>query len=147
MGWAKTLAIVLGAAALAGCGGGGERLTKDELVAKADSICGKYEKKLDALAEPQSMAEVESLAEEAKPIVADGVDELDQLRPPEELGDEYDRWIVLNRDSVDAIEELKDAAADGDEARVQQVVQEAARNEKEADALGRQIGLGECAND
>jgi hypothetical protein len=144
---ACTVGIVCGVVALAGCGGGGDRLTKEELASRADAICGKYEAKLDALAEPQSIEEVASLAEKAKPIVADGVDELEQLEPPEELEDDYDRWIELNRDSLEAIDDLKQAAADGDEARVQQVVQDANAQEKEADALARQIGLDECAMD
>jgi hypothetical protein len=144
---AGTLAVLCGVAALAGCGGGGDPLTKEQLATQADAICAKYEKRIDALAEPQSLEEVETLAEEAKPIVEEGVDELDQLQPPEELEEEYERWIEVNHDSVEAIDELRDAAASGDEKRVQQVAKDAARKEREADALARQIGLDECAND
>jgi hypothetical protein len=145
---AVAVAVVCGLFALAGCGGGGgDRLTKDELASQADAICGKYEQKLDALAEPKSIEEVESLAEEAKPIVEDGVDELDDLEPPEELEEDYDRWIALNRESLEAIDELKEAAASGDESRVEQVVQDANSKEEEADALAGRIGLDECATD
>lgn len=143
------VAVVCGAAALtaAGCGGGDDRLSRDELASRADAICAKYEKELDKLAEPQSIDEVTQLATDAKPIVEDGVDELDDLQPPEELEDEYDRWIAMNRDSVAAIDDLREAAADGDEARVQQVVREAEEKESEADDLAKEIGLDECAND
>lgn len=144
---AGTLAVLWGIVALAGCGGGGDRLTTEELGTQADAICAKYEKRIEALAEPQSLEGVETLAEEAKPIVEDGVKELDDLQPPEELEDKYDRWIEVNHDSVEAIDELKDAAASGDERRVQQVAEDAARKERQADALAREIGLDECAND
>jgi signal transduction protein with GAF and PtsI domain len=141
------LGVVCGVAVLTGCGGDGGALSRDELVSRADAICTKYEERIDALAEPQSIEEVEALADQAKPIVEDGVDELARLQPPEDLEDEYDRWIGLNRESVDTIDELKEAAAAGDGARVQQVVQDADEKEREADALARQIGLDECAND
>jgi hypothetical protein len=146
---AGIVAAVCGAVALAACGGGdgGDRLTRDELVSQADAICGEYERKLDALGEPQSIQEVEALADDAKPIVQEGVDKLAALEPPEDLEDDYDRWIELNRESITVIDNLKEAAASGDEARVQQVVEEAQSTENEADAIAGQIGLDECAQD
>lgn len=142
------LAVLCGAAALAaGCGGGGGSLSREELAAQADAICAKAEEELDQLAEPQSIEDVEQLAEEAKPIVEDGVEQLDELQPPEDLEDEYDRWIELNRENVDVLDELRGAAAEGDQERVQQAVQEAGEKEQEADRLAREIGLEQCAND
>jgi hypothetical protein len=142
------VAAVCGAAILTACGGdGGDRLSREELVSQADAICGEYEQKLDALGEPQTIQEVESLADDAKPIVEEGVGKLEQLQPPEELEDDYDRWIELNHDSVAVIDDLKDAAASGDEAQVRQVVQEAQAKENEADALAGEIGFDECAQD
>lgn len=142
------LAVLCGAAALAaGCGGGGGSLSREELATQADAICAKSEEELDQLAEPQSIEDVEQLAEEAKPIVQDGVDKLDELQPPEDLEDEYDRWIELNRENIDVIDELRDAAAEGDQERVQQAVQGASEKEEEADRLAGEIGLDQCAND
>jgi uncharacterized protein Yka (UPF0111/DUF47 family) len=131
-----------------GCGGGdGDPLTRAALASEASAICRKYESKLDALAKPNSIEEVASLAEDAKPIVEDGVDKLADLQPPEDLEDEYDRLIAFNRESVLAIEDLREATAGGDRARVQRIVQNAETKEREADTLARQIGLAECAND
>jgi hypothetical protein len=144
---AAALAVLCGIAALAACGGGDDRLSQEELVFQADAICGEYEGKLDALDEPQSLEDVEALANEAMPIIEKGVDELEQLEPPEDLEDAYDRWIALSRESVAAIDDLKEAAASGDEGRVEQVVRETQAKEEEADALAGRMGLEECARD
>lgn len=132
---------------LAACGGGSDRLTREELISRAEAICTKYEQKLAALAEPKSIADVETLAEQAKPIVEDGVEELGDLEPPKELEADYDRWIALNRDSVKSIDDLKEAAAAGDEAGVQNILQKTNAREQEADEVARNIGLDQCAND
>jgi hypothetical protein len=141
------LAAVLGTAALTASCGGDTSLSRDELASRANEICTKYEKQLDALAEPQSIEDVEQLAKDAEPIVEEGVDELDGLQPPENLERDYDRWIELNRDNVDLIRDLREAAASGQQVRVQQVVQQAGSREQEADRLATKIGLDECAND
>ena len=140
------LLATAGAAALlaAGCGGD-DRLSREELASRADAICTKYEGELDQLAEPQSLADVERLAKEAKPVIEDGVDELDSLRPPEDLEDEWDRWISGQRESIEALDDLREAAAARDDDRIQQVVQEQQGKEQEADDLARELGLDECA--
>ena len=98
----------------AGCGGGGDRLSREELVSDADAICAEYEAELGALAEPESLADVERLVQDAKPIVENGIESLQALDPPEDLEDEFDEWITRNEENVAAIEDLQDAVADRD---------------------------------
>lgn len=125
--------------------GGGDRLSREEYVAKADAICEKYGKQLDALPEPQTVAEVAGVAERALPIARKGVDELRRLEPPEELESKVDDWLARDAKNVQAIENLRDAAKDGDPAKIRSIVAESAANEKKADALAREIGLAKCA--
>jgi hypothetical protein len=141
------LIAVCGAAALAAACGGDDRLSREELVAQADAICAKHEERLDALEEPESIEDVEAFAAEARPIFEEGVEELKDLEPPEDVQEDYDRWIELSEENVAAIGNLEQAAADGDAGRVQEIVSESQAKEQEADRLAQGIGLRECAND
>jgi len=142
--------LLAGAAMLAaGCGGGGggDRLSREELITQADAICAKYEEQLNALETPQSLEDIERLAEEGKPIVENGVNELKALEPPADLEEQWDELMEQNDANVALIDELSEAAASGDQARVQEVAAEAQRQDEETDRLAREIGLEECSND
>ena len=131
----------------AGCGGDGDRLSREELVSEADGICAEYEAELGALAEPESLADFERLVQDAKPIVENGIENLRALDPPEDLEDEFDEWISRNEENVAAIEDLQEAVADRDEQRIQEIVRQIDENEQEADELAAEIGLEDCASD
>ena len=144
LAWAGAACATL--AVSAACGGD-ESLSRAELASRADAVCAKYEQKLSALAAPQSLGDVEKLADRARPIVEDGIDELDDLRPPDELEDDYDRWIDANRQNLAVFDDLEKAAAEGDAARVQEVLADARDREEEADRLAARLGLDDCADD
>jgi hypothetical protein len=134
-------------AVAAGCGGDGDRLTREELVSEADAICADYEGELEGLAEPETLADFERLVQDAKPIVENGIESLRALDPPEDLDDEFEEWISRNEENVDAIEDLQEAVADRDEQRIQEIVRQVDENEQEADELAAEIGLEDCASD
>jgi hypothetical protein len=142
------LALALVAAAT-GCGEskGGERLTKEEYVRQADAICAKFERELDALPEPKTIEEVGRLADQAKPIAKEGQAALKRLRPPLDLEEDVDAWLERNQQNVDAIDDLRAAADDADEAAARAVSQRAVENERKADALAKRIGLVDCASE
>jgi hypothetical protein len=121
------------------------RLTKAEYLKQADAICAKYDAELEALPQPDTLEALARMAETAKPIAANGVQQLRALQPPEELADEVDAWLDRNDANVDAIERLHDAAAAGDETGVQKVAAEAADNEQQADLMAAALGLTDCA--
>jgi hypothetical protein len=130
----------------AGCGeSGGDRLTKEEWIAQADAICADYESRLDDLAEPRDIADVVRLADEAKPIAAEGVAELRELKAPEELEPAVAPWLELNEANVAAIDDLREAAEAGDRAETEAIAEESAENERRADELAERIGLANCA--
>ena len=139
-GWALAVAV-----AVAGCGGGdGERLSKAEFISQADAVCTKYEARLDALGQPTNVAELRSFADKALPIAKDGRKELGQLTPPADLQDTYDAWLDQGDEAIDIVERLREAAADGDEAEIQQIARDAQRADAEANRLAEQIGFEQC---
>jgi hypothetical protein len=134
----------------AGCMGGGTssapRLTKAEFIKQADAICAQFTGELEALPQPQTLADLAAMATQAKPIAEAGVARLRALRPPEELEDQVNEWLELNDSNVELIERLRAGAADGDETAVQQVAADATDNEQKADALAAEIGLTDCSD-
>ena len=79
---ASSLALAL--VFLSGCGGGsgGPALTKEQYAAKADAICGKYNKQVNALGNPSNLQDLATVADRTLPILGSAIDELDALKPP-----------------------------------------------------------------
>jgi hypothetical protein len=143
------LAFLTGAMGLAaaGCGGDGDRLTREELIEEADATCADFDRQIEEVEEPQSLDDVERYVQEVRPIVEDGTDELAELEPPEELQGEYDEWVEAMRSSVDRFDELEEAAASGDEQRIQEVFESAGEGGEETDRLAEELGFQECGSD
>jgi hypothetical protein len=139
-------ALGVGILAMTGCGGGGggERLSKAEFVAQADAICRKYEARLDALGQPMNVTELRSFADKALPIAKDGRDELDDLKPPEELENNYDAWLEQGDEAIEIVERLRDAAAEGDQAEIERIAADAQRTDAEANRLAGELGFEQC---
>lgn len=144
----RWLVLAVCAAAVTGCGGGGggERLSRAEFVAQADAICRKYEARLDALGQPTNVAELRSFADKALPIARDGRDELDDLKPPEELEERYDAWLEQGDEAIGIVERLRDAAQEGDQAEIGRIAVDAQRTDAEANRLGRELGFEQCGD-
>ena len=142
-------AVVLAAVTVgvAGCGEskGSDRLSKEDYLKRADAVCTAYDHRLEELPEPKTIEGVVTLADEAKPVAERGLAELRKLRPPADLQEDVDAWLALNQANVDAIDDLREAAAASDEAAARAVSQRAVENERKADALAKRIGLEECA--
>jgi hypothetical protein len=143
------LAFLTGAMGLAGagCGGGDDRLTREELIDEADATCAEFDQQIEDVQEPESLDDIERYLQEIRPIVEEGTDELDALEPPEDLQDEYDDWIAATRSGVDRFDELEEAAASGDEQRIQEVFEDVGTGGEEADRLAEEIGFQECGSD
>jgi hypothetical protein len=122
-----------------------ERLTKEEFVEQADAICAEYDRRLDALPDPENVRGIADVANQAFPIAQEGIRKLRELRPPEELEPQVERWLRLNDANARAIHALAEAAENADTQRVQEIASDAAENERRADALAKEIGLVECA--
>lgn len=143
------LAFLTGAMGLAaaGCGEGEDRLTREELIEQADATCADFDAQLEEIDEPTGLDDVERYVKEVRPVVEEGTNELAELEPPEELQDEYDDWIAAMRSSVDQFDELEEAAASGDEQRIQEVFESVGQGGDEADRLAEDIGFQECGGD
>ena len=129
----------------AGCGGGdGERLSKEEFQTQANAICAKYQKQIDAIGAPSSLDEIPDLISQILPILNKEIDEISALDPPEELQSDFDKMLAATDRTKAAADDLSEAAKAGDQAGVQQALEEGNAASKEADDLAANLGLQDC---
>jgi hypothetical protein len=141
--------LVLLAAVFAGCGGDGDddRLTAEEFRQQADAICVDFEGRLDELGTPESLDDLQGLVDDAVPILEEGTNELEQLQPPEEFEEDWDRAMEINREQLDTVRDLRTAVEESDQARIAELLQEANAAREESDQLAADLGLEQCGSE
>ncbi|MGH9181392.1 MAG: hypothetical protein ACRDY5_06720, partial [Acidimicrobiales bacterium] len=139
--------MILTMAGLAGCGGGGDdsgdgdRLTRAEFLKQANAICKKGDARIDKEAENiDDEADTEEVAafieDTVLPETRAQVDDVDDLKPPENLADDVDEALAATRRALDKVEDDPEGAIeDGEEIF-------ADANERLND-----LGLTECGDD
>jgi len=106
---------LLALALLAGCGGDDGRMSLEEFRAEANAICAEAERELRALPPPEDSAEgVATYAERAVPILAERLDELSELSPPEEEQTPFDALLEEAENELEALRDLQRAASRAD---------------------------------
>jgi hypothetical protein len=136
------------AIAIAGCGGGSERVSAAELVQKADAICAKERSSYQRVqAHPPPNASVAAdLTGELIQATQDANSELRELKPPEELEPGYDRYLEARDRVVDEMKRGKDAAEDQDSAAYGAAQATVAREAPQRRKLARAVGLKICSS-
>jgi Tfp pilus assembly protein PilP len=129
----------------AGCGGD-DRLSREEFVSEAEAICEDFDQRVNEVDEPESADDVERYVNEVRPVVEDGLDELRELQPPEEFEERWDVLMARNDDGLEALDDLAQAGANGDEARVQEISEDATRRDEESDRIALELGLEKCTS-
>jgi hypothetical protein len=131
---------------VSGCGGD-DGLTQEEFISEAEAICEEFDRRVEEVDEPQSADDVERYVNEVRPVVEDGLNELTELQPPEELEEQWNELVAMNDQSLEALDDLGQAAVNRDEARLQEIVEEASRRDSESDRVAGEIGLENCGGD
>jgi hypothetical protein len=136
--------LLLLATACGGGGGGGARLSKQEFQTQANAICAKYDKQLQAIGSPTSIDEIPDLVDQILVIVDKEIDEVSALNPPEELQSDFDKMLAATDRTKAAAADLSEAAKAGDQAAVQQALEEGNAASRDADELAAKLGLTDC---
>ena len=143
---AAVLSAAILALALAGCGGGGGgRLSKDDYAKQADAICSKYNRKIQALGTPKTLADIGGFADRALKVTRQGNAELSGLKPPKNEDQTAKEWIAQNELVAKAVADLRDAAKKNDKPAIQAALKRGQRANKSANGLARDLGLRVCA--
>ncbi len=154
----KATLVVLGALAMAGCGGddGGDGggVTKEEFATNAEEVCADLEKQSDELAqnEPESVEEIVDFTQEARGTAEDAVERVRELEVPEgEEGDTAREWqdavaTEAEEQLIPALDDLEKAAEANDEQAILSAAQRIQGIEAtESDRLARELGAEGCA--
>jgi hypothetical protein len=144
---ASSLALAL--VFLSGCGGGsgGPALTKQQYAAKADSICGTYNKQVNALGNPTNLQDLATVADKTLPILGSAIDKLDALKPPASEKAKADQWLTQVRNLRDDLQEIRDKAKAGDAPGIQSVLPKAQDHNSKSNSLAAELGMSVCNKD
>lgn len=138
--------VVATAMGISACGGDDD---SDDFVADANSICTDEQRQIvdSQLARPTipaSRSEFVAVFEETDPIYQDAQDQLSELEPPDDVSPDWDEYLSLNQQRIDARAEAI-AAADEPKA-FDAAADEAEQALADRDEVGERIGLGACSN-
>ncbi len=142
------LVVFAGAvAAFAGCGGGSEELSAEELVQKGDEVCRGVQERFAEIQvqPPASASEGAEQAGELLGVADDAQAELREIEPPEELRDRYDGYLDARDEVGAALERGKQAAEDQDGAAYGRAQEEAAAGAPARQRLARGLGFKVCS--
>jgi hypothetical protein len=137
---------VLVAVFVVGCGGGDDRLSKDELRKQANATCTKYEQKLNAIGTPTSPSDISNYVEKGVPVIQQGLADLRRLKPPADMQQDYDRMLAEVEKSIPAARRLAAAAEKQDAAGVQKALREGQAASDASDDIARTLGLTGCVS-
>ncbi len=128
--------------AAGGCGEG-DRLSRGEFVREATEICSPLERELEALPQPQSLADLGTYAGRAGELTEEGFERLQGLHPPEALERPFERYLARVEQVVDLLDDLEAAADDDDLDEAQRLTEEIAEV-GDAEDLARAAGIPAC---
>jgi hypothetical protein len=155
---AVPLTLLVLAVALVACGGdgdgGGDAPSKAEFAASADKVCAEAETALQNVGKnANSPAEIAAAVDTVIDQTQKSIDKLKALdRPEGDAGEAADKFVnAMSSDIEDkgipALEELRDALKDNDQAAAQKAAQKLQSIETtNSDKLARAAGANGCAN-
>jgi hypothetical protein len=143
----QALVIVLTITFLAGCGGSGKPLTKEEYASRADAVCTKYNGQVKALKEPKNLSELADIADQTLPILDNALNDLKKLKPPAAEQSISAQWLAQIQGLKDDLQEIRDKANAKDVQAVRQVAPRAARHNSRSNELASELGMTVCNSD
>jgi hypothetical protein len=140
---AASLPIALGA----GCGGGPEQVTAEELVQQGDQICREQQSRFTEI-QAAPLVSASDGAEEAQALhdaAEESIDKLGDLEPPEPQRATYDRYLDAKEQTLQYFDDGKDAADDQDGRAYSAAQAAVAKGAPERAKLARALGFRVCS--
>ena len=146
------LAVVGAAAAIAGCGGGGDdsgALSADEFRTQADAICADANTRIDALDEPTGADQVLGYLQSGLTVQREQLDKLKALEPPSDLAGTFNEATDLLDEQVTEIQSATDRISSGEDPEkvINEVSPKLDELSSEADAKAKELGLEVCGTE
>jgi hypothetical protein len=138
--------LVIGAVlVLTSCGGGSKRLTKEQFAAKANTLCAAFNKQVNAVPTPKTIAEAATSFEKLLPLDRKLVADMKALKPPANEEKAVNQAIALGEDQANRADALIAALKKNDLTKVNALIKEGNTNTAKSKPLFTQIGATECA--
>jgi hypothetical protein len=141
--------LMLGAAALAGCGplGDGDELSKAEFIAQGDEICKRGREQYLELQKdpPQSAAEAAELTRGLIKITETEIDDLRDLNAPPDSEDALEHYLDSREAGLRILEQGLAAAEDEDSEKYAEAQAQIARQQVDRARLAEKVGFSECS--
>lgn len=134
---ALALLLVLCAA---GCGGD----SRAAYVADATAICEEMTQRIQDLGVPESYTDTQLYARRAEDVVADGIDDFRDLKPPAELEDGHTRYLATLEQRRRQLQLLATAADENNMRKIQEVGSELEVLNAKGRQDARRAGFGGC---
>lgn len=135
-------------AAAAGCGGGAEDVSAEELVTRGDEIClDGAERFAELQADPPANATgATELTEQLIEVSEDVLDGLRDLRPPEEVEPAYTRYLEARGRALEFFRRGRDAAEAQDAQAYTAAQERVATSASERRKLAEAVGFKVCSD-
>lgn len=128
---------------VAACGGGGG-VSAEDFLDELEDICRDIERDLDRLDDPDSYESLAALAGDARDIIEDGLDAMNELEVPEDLQRDVDDFLELVEENSDIIRDLGRAAADQDDAAITEANDRLAVVRADRNEVAEDLGADRC---
>lgn len=131
--------------ALAACGVDEDARAKAAWIAGADVVCARVNGEIDALGEPETLADIADYAAKVKVISEGQLTELANLDPPKGDRETIQAMLGFIADGIEKTGQVESAARKGDAERTFEIVDEIEILTASANAMARDYGLRDCA--
>jgi hypothetical protein len=147
----KKFALVGALAALtiatAACGGGSDTLSEDEYLDQLQDLCRQVNGDLEDLEGPEDAEDyrgIVRLGEDAKDITSEGLEELQDLKPPEDLEADHEDYVASIERTLDLTDDFIAAAEDEDDEALGEAFTDLEEEDAERDEIAEDMGADDC---
>jgi hypothetical protein len=137
------------AALVTGCGGGGgseaPRLSSAQFASRADAICRTYNSQSNAIAQPNSLAELATAINKLVPLLDQSIEKLQKLSPPKDEQADVDKWLAGVQRLEDDLRSVQASAAKKDAQGVRAALESGDAHNKRSNAMAEKLGLTVCS--
>lgn len=145
------ISLLVGSVAAAGlvaCGDdSSEQLSAEELVTRADELCRTGIERFGEIQSkpPGNAVEAEQQTAELFDVASDELNDLRELRPPDELKDPYDAYLASRGRALDQLERGRVAAAERDTDAYVAAQAKVTSDQANRQKLAQAVGLQDCS--
>jgi len=134
--------------ALVACGDDGPSpLSEDDFLDELADICADAQREFDRIDPPVELADYEDAAEESLVVLREAKLSLARLVPPEDFARDFQQFRRLVDEEIEQFTALQEAAADEDEADVEEAIEEISASYEEQAELAEDLESEDCSPD